>query len=263
MFVDEFASSNKGMHFFIKNLDEKDYTFENEPHTNSAVVSELPELHKIIIEKMRSKYRRNVVANSKFPALSFVIGSGAGLTQINEDMTTEFLGFTMIAGKSFLGMSKIMLGTSNYDEIMDLASKGNEGNIDTTIGDVISDDPNSPYGVHSADKPIMSMGKAVDLDLDAKDVKREDLASSIVNLMANIFASTMLSAAALAGIDTIYVGGNWVKSAVARKYLERVIADFAGNGIEMISVKYVNTGHAGAIGAMMLHKDDAKKIFHA
>ncbi len=49
---------------------------------------------------------------------------------------------------------------------MDLASRGNSSNIDTTIGDVLTDNPDSPYGSAPKDITIMPMGKAVDFEIN-------------------------------------------------------------------------------------------------
>lgn len=82
---------------------------------------------------------------------------------------SDMIGGLWFAGRSFLGLAKLLLGTDDYDEILELASRGKRNAVDTEVQDVLANDPNSPYGQFPPNLPIFSFGKGVDNDKTRED----------------------------------------------------------------------------------------------
>uniref|UniRef100_A0A1I8GKH7 Glucokinase n=1 Tax=Macrostomum lignano TaxID=282301 RepID=A0A1I8GKH7_9PLAT len=175
---------------------------------------------------------------------------------IEENGMSDMVGGVWFAGRSFLGLSKLLLGTDDYDEILELASKGKRNSVDTEVKDVIANDPNSPYGQFPPNLPIFSFGKVIDTDKKLSDLSREDLANSLVFSFAYNAFSQLALVAQTSKVSKLYMGGNFFRHELIRSEIVKTMRLFTGDAI---AVNFVKTGHTGAIGAMISKPEDELK----
>lgn len=249
-FVDEAASNVKGLHFLLSHAASPEELFFPKLEILDDKGIERPEDLNAMLQKMREDMSANngPDPDAKFPCVFILLGSATVSTLIDKDGSFHFLGMDMVGGRSLLGLGKALVGTNSYDEIMELAKKGNVNNVDTTIGEFLKDDPNSPYGRFRKDLPLFSFGKLVASDLQLEDFDRADRASSLVRVMALNIHSLMLASVKAASVTRVVFGGNGIRSEVLR---QKIVDQDAVNGSkDIVDAKFLKTGHTGAFGAM-------------
>ena len=101
-------------------------------------------------------------------------GSGTACIHAHKGNFTHCSG-TGVGGGTVLGLSKLMLGTDNPEEIALLANKGSEGNVDLILEDVVS----GPIGQLPSDTTAVNFGKVPKVN---DRFAKEDIAAGIVNL---------------------------------------------------------------------------------
>lgn len=198
--------------------------------------------------------RNNHDNSTILPANFLVIGSAPVAMHITE--TGEFfpVAINRLGGLPFLGLAKLLLGTSDYDEVMRLAAEGDIRRVDTQVKDVTGRD--SEYGSYDPDLPFMTLGK-LQMDLEANP-RREDVAASLLNLFAGIAFQVAIHTARSTGISRIYVSGNWVRAEVARRVLCEQWNLTLPDGV--IEFKFLKCGFITCLGAMLNAEDIDEKL---
>ena len=156
----------------------------------------------------------------------------------------------MFGGLSFLALAKLLLGTDDYDEIMDLASRGNKNGSETdvSVGDW------APGGEVNAHCPLslFTFGKIASVTSSAGRPCREDVAASLVAFLAEIVFSLALDVAECTGVSCFYVSGNWTRASAARQALCKQWSLFHPSAIKF---KFLKTGLATALGSALLESN--------
>jgi len=109
---------------------------------------------------------------SKRNALVVSLGTGTCIVSTRNNVFTH-AGGTGIGGGTLIGLSKLLLGTTDLEKINVMALKGKSGNIDLLVKDVVG----SGIGSLPGDATASNFAKL-------KKAKKEDLAAGIVNLIA-------------------------------------------------------------------------------
>ncbi|PAA59456.1 hypothetical protein BOX15_Mlig034563g2 [Macrostomum lignano] len=255
-FINEFLTQGRGTHWLIGCADDSEICYP-EPELDMSEFEGLQANN--FLQKLIEKAKKDLgepIEGQKFPCMMLFMGSGGGIMKIEENGMSDMVGGLWFAGRSFLGLSKLLLGTDDYDEILELASKGRRNNVDTEVKDVLANDPNSPYGQLPPNLPVFPFGKAVDTDKTLADLSREDLANSIVFSFAYNAFTNLALAAQTSKIPKLYMGGNFFRHELIRAEILKIVRLFTG---ESIALKFLITGHTGAIGAMISKPEDEFK----
>jgi len=70
------------------------------------------------------------------PVILVSIGSGVSIIKVKTFDSFERVSGTMIGGGTLIGLSNLLTGIKDFDTIIDLATKGNNGNVDMLVKDI-------------------------------------------------------------------------------------------------------------------------------
>ena len=147
---------------------------------------------------------------------------------------------TGVGGGTVLGLSKLMLGTDDPEEIALLASKGNESNVDLILEDVVS----GPIGKLPPDTTAVNFGKVSKV---TNELSKEDIAAGIVNLVGQTAARIATSVAMMFKADQIVVVGRTPSFNGLRNSLEQAAA------LTGFTPHFPEKGeYASALGALLM-----------
>lgn len=128
-----------------------------------------------------------------------VVSMGTGTSFIRvEDGHVEHLGGLAVGGGTLLGLSSLLLRTSDIKKVVALAMKGNVRNVDLHIGDICTKDlPGLPMDVTAS-----NFGKADQTSTP------EDIAAGLINMIYQTIGSSANFIARNTGIDDFVLIGN-------------------------------------------------------
>ncbi|PAA61133.1 hypothetical protein BOX15_Mlig007788g3 [Macrostomum lignano] len=164
------------------------------------------------------------------PALYVFSGSGNGLTLLYPDGSKCQDHIMMHGGKAFLGLSALVLGTSDYDEITGLAERaGPIEALDSRLGDF-------------------------DMRPEHLDgLTREQKALRLASWFARWSAYFVHHGIRTSGIARVYLGCNFWRAKVLRELFafnlrQKLLGtEFASS----LKLRAFRTGHTGALGSMV------------
>lgn len=180
-----------------------------------------------------------------FPHISANIGSGVSFLKVTSPYKYERVGGTIMGGGTLIGFSKLIIGIDNYDEILELASKGNYENVDLTLNDIMGG------GSENENSVIFSLGKVPEYAQSGrKDVlKKEDIALSLLNMICSEITQYAVLYAKNNNIDTIYYFGTFTKNdSIINQTLYK--ASMHWNKNIKVRFNYFG-GYLGTIGALL------------
>lgn len=147
------------------------------------------------------------------PLLVASAGSGTALIKAEGDSYAHVSG-TGVGGGTMLGLARLLLGTLDPQEIGDLALAGDRNGADLSLADVIT----GPIGHLPADATAVNFGRLARTSFDG-DVRREDLAAALVNLVAQTIGLITVNTAHAHGCERIVVIGHMLDMAYFRHVL--------------------------------------------
>lgn len=107
-----------------------------------------------------SKEEKEVILKPEelsYPHIAVNIGSGVSILLVKSNNDIQRVSGTNIGGGTLIGLSKLLVDVDNYDTIMEMASKGDNKQLDLIIKDIYGE------GVkpHNLDEDILasSFGK--------------------------------------------------------------------------------------------------------
>ena len=177
--------------------------------------------------------------NEKESTIIVSAGSGTACIHAHMGKYTHCSG-TGVGGGTVLGLSKLLLGTSDPIEIAALAEKGSESEVDLILEDVVS----GPIGQLPSTTTAVNFGKVSKMD---RDYAREDIAAGIINLVGQTAARIATSVAMMFQANQIVVVGRAPSFNGLRKSLEEAasISGFTPHFPE-------NGEYASALGALLV-----------
>ena len=147
------------------------------------------------------------------PALIVSAGSGTACIYAKHGQYRHISG-TGVGGGTVLGLSKLLLGTSNPREIEELSSKGKASTTDFLLKDVVS----GPIGQLPSNATAVNFGK---IATSKHSANREDLAAGIVNLVGQTIARLTTAIAVSLQVSEIVVVGRTPAFSSLRHSLEQ------------------------------------------
>jgi len=175
------------------------------------------------------------------PRHSFVLasfGTGTSVFTVSGGKGTRTAG-TGVGGGTLTGLSRLLLGTGDFDTIMDMASRGNRQTVDLMVSDLYPDAETSP---------VLNKLTAANFGaLGATAASREDLASAILQMVVETIAVISIQVARTHQVDTIVVAGSPTKHPLVRQRFQE-LGDLLGHDF----FTFLEHGpYCGALGAII------------
>ncbi|MDR0569098.1 MAG: pantothenate kinase [Spirochaetaceae bacterium] len=136
------------------------------------------------------------------------IGTGTAVIEAKKDGIAH-IGGSGVGGGTILGLSKLLLQTSNFNGIMQLAESGNLNQVDLLLEDIMETD----ISFLRREATASNFGKMADT------ARHEDLALGILNLVYQVIGMLSVFAARSKGIDRVIVTGNGSANPIGKEIL--------------------------------------------
>lgn len=130
------------------------------------------------------------------------MGTGTSVTygeKVGDGTRFEYLGGTGVGGGTIVGLSRLLLGVTSIDSIVELAETGDIEKIDLLIKDITNKD------IHPGMNKDLTAANFGDVDELAT---REDIAAGLINLVFETAAMISLFAARTKSCNDIVITGN-------------------------------------------------------
>ena len=163
------------------------------------------------------------------------IGTGTAIIRVSGDDITH-LGGTGVGGGTIIGLAKELLKTTDFDTILEYASKGNINNVDLNVGDIAE----TNIGFLEKQYTASNFGKMLDI------ATKEDIAIGIINLTYQVIGMVSVFAAKSKNNNTVVITGNGSNNPIG----QRILTDVSG----MYNIDFefpADAEYATAIGAAL------------
>ena len=201
-----------------------------------------------------------------FPLLLVNMGSGVSVLQVDAEHHFTRVGGTACGGATFLGLSRLLTGESNFEALIELAARGDVSRVDKTVGDIYGPDGCSDIGM-PAHLTAANFGKlATRTDEDGIELPQKDKpepADMVKGVLHMVVQASVLQAKAHAGqigaMDRVFfVGGFLHRNAIARALIADAMRLLGGHAYFCKHCDFL-----GAIGSLSesLHQDATTAAF--
>lgn len=173
------------------------------------------------------------------------VGTGTSLHVIDRGERLR-LGGIGLGGGTIVGLTGLLCGVRDYDEIARLAPLGDREAVDLTVGQIYA--PATPP--IAGDLTAANFARPV---LPATGVQPQDYAAAVIGMVAEIVVTVGVQAAGLQGTSkVVYVGSSYVDNTLLRELTLR-FTEMLGATAEIPKQGL----YSGAIGALYLAKRGA------
>ncbi|KAH9490709.1 Pantothenate kinase 4 [Bulinus truncatus] len=238
---DEMECLIKGCNFLLKNISDEAFCYMR--HGN-------PE------------YKFQGVESDIFPYLLVNIGSGVSLCKVESESKFERIGGTSTGGGTFWGLGSLLTAAKEFDELLDLAERGDHKSVDMLVKDIYGGDYNA-VGL-GGDVIASSFGKAArsvkDTAHNSPNFKKEDVARSLLLCISNDIGQIAYLQAKLHNVKKIYFGGFFIRGHPFTMHTITFAINFWSKG-EIQALYLRHEGYLGAIGAFLkgMEEEDAER----
>lgn len=121
----------------------------------------------------------------EYPHIAVNIGSGVSILKVSSLSEVKRVSGTLMGGGTLIGLSKLLTGIDNYNDIMRMAELGDNCSVDLLVKDIYAGDKSGKHFVSKnldSDTIASSFGKIHQiLRSDGKDsIKKEDICKSLL-----------------------------------------------------------------------------------
>uniref|UniRef100_A0A3P9KQJ2 4'-phosphopantetheine phosphatase n=1 Tax=Oryzias latipes TaxID=8090 RepID=A0A3P9KQJ2_ORYLA len=221
---DEMTCLIKGCNFVLKNIPHEAFVYAR--HADS-------------------EFRFQTTNPDIFPYLLVNIGSGVSIVKVESEDKFERIGGSSIGGGTFWGLGALLTKTKRFDELLQLASKGQHTNVDMLVKDIYG----GSYGCLglTGDLIASSFGKSATADTD---FCKEDMAKSLLHMISNDIGQLACLYAKLHGLSRVYFGGFFIRGHPVTMHTITYSINFFTKG-EVQALFLRHEGYLGAIGAFL------------
>jgi len=161
------------------------------------------------------------------------IGTGTVIIEAAENGIFHF-GGTGVGGGTILGLSKKLLPTAEFKDIMELAKTGKLSNVDLLLGDITD----TSLSFLKDESTASNFGKMLDT------ANYSDIAFAIINMVYQVIGMLSVFAARAKNSTRVIVTGNGSKNIIGQKVLNDISSMY---GIDFVYPEYAE--YTTAIGA--------------
>ncbi|NP_001315316.1 4'-phosphopantetheine phosphatase [Danio rerio] len=221
---DEMTCLIKGCNFVLKNIPHEAFVYAKHADSEFRFQNTHPDI---------------------FPYLLINIGSGVSIVKVESEDKFERIGGSSIGGGTFWGLGALLTKTKRFDELLQLASKGQHTNVDMLVKDIYG----GAYGSLglTGDLIASSFGKSATTD---KEFSKEDMAKSLLHMISNDIGQLACLYAKLHNLTRVYFGGFFIRGHPVTMHTITYSINFFTKG-EVQALFLRHEGYLGAIGAFL------------
>ncbi|XP_019567693.2 4'-phosphopantetheine phosphatase [Rhinolophus sinicus] len=214
----------KGCNFVLKNIPQEAFVYQKDSDPEFRFQTNHPNI---------------------FPYLLVNIGSGVSIVKVETEDRFEWIGGSSIGGGTFWGLGALLTKTKKFDELLQLASRGQHANVDMLVQDIYG-------GAHqtlglSGNLIASSFGKSATTD---QEFSQEDMAKSLLHMISNDIGQLACLYARLHRLDRVYFGGFFIRGhPVTMRTITYSINFFSKGEVQALFLRH--EGYLGAIGAFL------------
>ena len=145
-----------------------------------------------------------------YPYLLVNIGSGVSMVRVDGEGKHQRVSGTNIGGGTFWGLARLLTGLTNFDEILDLSSQGDNSNVDMLVGDIYGGRDYSSIGL-SANTIASSFGKVIFGDKEREDYSAADISMSLCRMISYNIGQLAYLNAKRYNLPRIFFGGFFIR----------------------------------------------------
>jgi len=231
---DEIGSVVRGMNFVLDHVIKPSFTFTEEEG-------------KVNYEHKQDPY----------PHLLVNIGSGVSIIKIDGVDKFSRVSGTMLGGGTLVGLANLLIGTKNFDEIVELSKTGDNAKVDLLVKDIYGGD--SPFANLQGDLLASSFGRVAispeNFDKNKlfegnADFSKGDIAKSLLFMISFNIGHLAYLCAMLHNIKRIYFVGNFIRDHPFTMDKITFAVNYWSNS-EMKAMFLKHDGYLGALGAFL------------
>lgn len=176
----------------------------------------------------------------EFAAPLLVVSAGSGTAVIAaRGSTYAHVTGTGVGGGTLLGLSRLLLGTTDVADIDAMAMRGDANGADLALRDVVS----GPIGTLPPDATAVNFGR---LARQQETASPDDLAAALMTLVGQVIAITAINAARAERIERVVMIGHMTDMPSFRRVIDQVGVYY---GMQVLLPEH--GGFGTAIGALM------------
>uniref|UniRef100_A0AAQ5Z102 4'-phosphopantetheine phosphatase n=1 Tax=Amphiprion ocellaris TaxID=80972 RepID=A0AAQ5Z102_AMPOC len=222
---DEMTCLIKGCNFVLKNIPHEAFVYAK--HADS-------------------EFRFQTTNPDIFPYLLVNIGSGVSIVKVEAEDKFERIGGSSIGGGTFWGLGALLTKTKRFDELLQLASKGQHTNVDMLVKDIYG----GSYGCLGLTGDLIASSFGKSATADKGDFSKEDMAKSLLHMISNDIGQLACLYAKLHNLSRVYFGGFFIRGHPVTMHTITYSINFFTKG-EVQALFLRHEGYLGAIGAFL------------
>lgn len=241
---DEMECLIKGLDWFITKIPNEIFIYDLEDNTTKFI---------------SSPYTKD---NQIYPYLLVNIGSGVSMVKVVGPGPQGFerIGGSSLGGGTLWGLLSLLTDAKDYNEMLEMASRGDNENIDLLVGDIYGTNYNK-IGLKSSHiassfakvfkKLRFNNSKNMTAAEKLSQFKPEDIARSLLYSVSNNIGQISYLHALKYDLKRIYFGGSYISGHKQTIHTLSYAVNFWSKG-DMKSYFLRHEGYLGSVGAFMM-----------
>ena len=177
------------------------------------------------------------------PYLLVSLGSGTSILRVESSGHTSRVGGTALGGGSVTGLGAALVGTRNFEELCDMAERGDKSRADLIVSDIYRDgDINLPGDLTAASFGKLSREAAGEVPASSP----ADRAAALMSMIGENVGLICAGLAAIHGAKRVVFGGSTLTGNTILTNVLTVVVMF--NGSQAVFLE--DGAYTGAIGAL-------------
>ncbi|RKO97700.1 hypothetical protein CXG81DRAFT_15336 [Caulochytrium protostelioides] len=229
---DEMAALITGLNFLLQQIPNEVFTYDE---------------RRVAQGQDAMRYETDAFHAAQYPYLLVNIGSGVSMLKVTGPQAFERVNGTSLGGGTLWGLLSLLTKASSFDEMLALASQGDNKNVDMLVGDIYGGD----YGKIGLKGSTIasSFGKVIRMSPEERaHVKEPDIARSLLFLISNNLAQIAYLTAQHHAIDRIYFSGFFIRAhPTTMNTLSYGVHYWSKGAVQALFLRH--EGYLGALGA--------------
>lgn len=198
--------------------------------------------------------------SSIYPYLLVNIGSGVSMIKVTGPGAFERIGGSSLGGGTLWGLLSLLTDAKDYNEMLEMAQRGNNENIDLLVGDIYGTSYNkiglksnhiaSSFAKVFKKLRFNNLAKLTPAEKLAQ-FRPEDIARSLLYLISNNIGQIAYLQAVRFNLKSIYFGGSYISGHKQTIHTLSYAVNFWSGG-DMTSYFLRHEGYLGSVGAFMM-----------